>query len=387
MEVDFLQEATTLKQSANNLELAISELQDRMISHEFSLRGRNAIIPATLSTADDIAVAFHIAVNSPVIDWPLAEMVLERYLFLGTKGLDVNENIFVDNVIGVEVWNNDFFLNNLTRLLQGRDCWRVRKSVELLLKMVGNNCNLYVSYQVSNSLTSILLQPLRSLEDEEETKWAYLIAKNQDIVVDHGVLRLINGCLYSQKAKRTIAYDVLKMISVFINGDENNLNTKYNLRNCAHVLDIPASAKILKEVKGDENVITICLDVAYRLVMSYEVELDNGCGISEALIGIMETYPSEMNKIQKVLQILFHASNDADYTYDLLYKDLLLKALVVVFNSTLNDYEYLHRLVANLCEYDEDVFEKFCELGISRESSFFCRCYDYDFVDDNVDEL
>jgi hypothetical protein len=101
MEVDFFQEATTLKQSANNLELAISELQDRMISHEFSLRGRNAIIPSTLSTADDIAVAFHIAVNSPVIDWPLAEMVLERYLFLGTKGLDVNENIFVDNVIGV----------------------------------------------------------------------------------------------------------------------------------------------------------------------------------------------------------------------------------------------------------------------------------------------
>jgi hypothetical protein len=43
---------------------------------------RNAIIPTTLSTADDVSVALHIAVSGPKINWYSAELVLERFLFL-----------------------------------------------------------------------------------------------------------------------------------------------------------------------------------------------------------------------------------------------------------------------------------------------------------------
>jgi hypothetical protein len=175
IEASALHEATALKKSARNLKLAISEMQDRMTSLEISLSG-NAKIPATLSTANDIAVAFHIAVNGPLIDWPLAETVLERYSFLGTKGLNVNENMFVDSAFGEDVWNYNNFECNVAILLQGEDYWRVRKSVELLMKMVGNKCNLLVSVEIFSSLASILLQ--EDQVEEEELKWVYLIAKN-----------------------------------------------------------------------------------------------------------------------------------------------------------------------------------------------------------------
>jgi hypothetical protein len=54
-------EATALKQSAYNCELAISDFEERMTSLQVVL-SRKAIVPAILSTADDISVAFHIAV-------------------------------------------------------------------------------------------------------------------------------------------------------------------------------------------------------------------------------------------------------------------------------------------------------------------------------------
>lgn len=57
-----LEEATALKQSVRNQKLAISEIQERMASLEVSIN-TDAVIPATLSTAFDVSVAFHIAVN------------------------------------------------------------------------------------------------------------------------------------------------------------------------------------------------------------------------------------------------------------------------------------------------------------------------------------
>jgi vacuolar-type H+-ATPase subunit I/STV1 len=65
-----------LKRSAGNLEAALSEVQEMMFSLEAVLRKRKAIVPLILSNPDDISVAFHIAVNSPVINWHFAETVL-----------------------------------------------------------------------------------------------------------------------------------------------------------------------------------------------------------------------------------------------------------------------------------------------------------------------
>lgn len=87
-------ETNVLAGSFLNLEVAIYEIQERMKSLEVSLSG-NAIIPDTLSTVNDISIAFYIAVNSPIIDWSLAETALERCFILGNEDIeksDMNEN-------------------------------------------------------------------------------------------------------------------------------------------------------------------------------------------------------------------------------------------------------------------------------------------------------
>jgi hypothetical protein len=80
---------------------------------------KSVIIPSTLSTADDISTAFHIAVNGlettlscPDIGWSFAEAVLERFSFLWTKeletvGYNVNKSAFRK-----AVWQNDNFGSN-----------------------------------------------------------------------------------------------------------------------------------------------------------------------------------------------------------------------------------------------------------------------------------
>jgi hypothetical protein len=180
VEADVHHEAIALVESSNKFEVAICEIQERMTSLEDSL-SRNAIIPDTLSTADDISVAFHIAVNGPVIDWPFAENVLERCLLLGAEELDANERClslgieeFLHFSFGEEIWCCNYFENNITRLQRGGDCWRVRKSLELLLVMVEDQYKLSVSVETFNSLASILLQPLRSSLEDEEMVWAFI---------------------------------------------------------------------------------------------------------------------------------------------------------------------------------------------------------------------
>jgi hypothetical protein len=186
-----LLEAAALRQSVHtlecNLEVAVSEIQKRMTSLEVIL-SRNVIIPPTLSTADDVSVAFHIAVNGPVIDWSFAEIVLERYLFLKIEDYSGFHEIGVNGFVET-VWHNNDFESNMIKLLEGGDCWRVRKSLESLSEIVGNaSNNLSVSSEMFKSLVSILLQPIRSSAEGEMLEWVYLIAKNQTKAVDHGIL-------------------------------------------------------------------------------------------------------------------------------------------------------------------------------------------------------
>jgi hypothetical protein len=163
---------------------------------------KSALIPSILSTADDISTAFHIAVNGPEttlscpdIGWSFAEAVLERFSFLWTKELETVGDNVNKSTFGKAVWQNNFG-SNMVKLLNGGDCWRLRKSLELLVEMVGDACDLPVSVEIFESLAPILLQP------DEDVEWAYLIAKNQKIAVDHGTLRLINSFLYSRKEKK-----------------------------------------------------------------------------------------------------------------------------------------------------------------------------------------
>jgi hypothetical protein len=91
-----------LIRSTLNINFAMNEIQERVASLE-EILCRKAVIPDILSTSDDISVAFHIAVTGPEINWPFAEMVLERFAILWIEELrtidnDVENSIFRQNV-------------------------------------------------------------------------------------------------------------------------------------------------------------------------------------------------------------------------------------------------------------------------------------------------
>jgi hypothetical protein len=291
---------------------------------------KRAIIPPILSTADDISTAFHIAVNGPEttlscpdIGWSFAEAVLERFSFLWTKELEKVGNDVTKSTFGKAVWRTNNFDSNMVKLLNGGDCWRLRKSLELLVKMVGDPCDLPVSVEIFESLASILLQP------DEDVEWAYLIAKNQKIAVDHGVLRLINSFLYSRKEKRKIFCNVLEIIKGFANDEVGSSDNTTNF--CLSEKVPEALIKILVEENGDD-VIEIGLEIVFISSLNYFGEFEN-------------------------ISILIDAG--------------LLEALVKIFNSPLKNKRFIHFIVGSLLSYDEHFIEEFHELGIPVGSSFF----------------
>lgn len=84
-----LQEASALRCAAQNIGLAISEIQERLILLETTLRN-NAMISSTLSVADlstptNISEALEMAVNGPERDWTFAVKIIERFLKLFTQ--------------------------------------------------------------------------------------------------------------------------------------------------------------------------------------------------------------------------------------------------------------------------------------------------------------
>lgn len=199
VEIDANYEATSLKQSAHNFELSISDIQERITSLEVVL-SRKVVIPATFSTANDISVAFHLAVNSTNINWPLAEMVLETFFSIG------------NSFTGQDVWGKNNFIGNVAKLLHGINCWQVRKSLGLITNLIKRSSDIAVGPEMFDALASILV----ALPDDEEMKWAYLIAKNQGWNIDRGILTLINAFIYSRNGNTTIRLNALEIIHALI---------------------------------------------------------------------------------------------------------------------------------------------------------------------------
>jgi hypothetical protein len=222
-------EATALEQSVNKLQLGISEIQERMTTLKIALSSR-VVIPPILSTDNEISLAFLIAVKGPKIDWAFAESILERYLFLATENLDTYDDSDLDidkdadsfdsNFCGY-VWNDNDFDGNIVTLLNGGDCWRVSKSLELLADIANDESDLTVGIELFDALASIILQPLAELSDfeGEETNWVYLIHKNQVKTIDHGILRWINSFLYSRKEKCAIVVNAVRLIHTLFNDE------------------------------------------------------------------------------------------------------------------------------------------------------------------------
>jgi hypothetical protein len=216
-----LEAVNKLKRSADKLEAALSEVQEMMDSLEAVLRKSKAIVPPILSTPDDITVAFHMAVNSPVINWNFAEMVLERHLFLWTEESTTvgdRKSYFRENV-----WQMNGFERNMVRLLGGGDRWRLRKTLEVLSKLIDNDrdCDVKVNDKFFNSLASIILQPDQSSPLTGESKWTYLITNDQNKPIDRGISRLINSFLYSKRGNTNIVFNLLNLMSALVLRDSS----------------------------------------------------------------------------------------------------------------------------------------------------------------------
>jgi hypothetical protein len=373
-----------LLQSTFNLEIARNEIVERMASLE-ELLSRKAVIPDILSTSDDISVAFHIAVNGPEIDWPFAEMVLERFSILWIEELRTVDND-EDSVFRQNVWCDNNFDSNMVRLLQGGNCWRVSKSLELILKIVDDEMgsDILISAELFDALASIILIPVRADLLNEELQWAYLIAKNQKTAVDHGVSRLINSYLHSWKGKSRIDSNVMNILSALVSG-ENSPEM-----NCIHFSSAPNIPKalvlMLSEEKGNTDIIEICLQLGYRLVTVEPLGVNESlsdygldvrvvrsnfikCGICEVIFPVMQHYITEQWKIENALYIIHSIINRKSFISRFVSAGLL-HTLVPVFYAghTTGGFP---GLVRTICEYEPGFIRRFHDLGIPEGSSFF----------------
>jgi hypothetical protein len=311
-------EAAALNESVHKLDVAMSEIQERIASLE-SVLNRKATIPASLSqlsNAGDISGVFHIAVNGPVIDWPLAEAVLEIFLDLWIEELEgqheQNQGLF-----GKYVWRNNDFCSNLAKLLRGGDCWKVRKSLELIRNTVWDACDFTGNAEMFNSLASIILQPRQFSEVDNEMRWVFLIEKNQEKPINKDITRLINSFLYSREGKNTIVTYVLNIIYGFICDEGDEGSDDENIDIITDETDIPnALVNILLMEIRNTDVIGDCLDVVYNLVkfegtnsrenVCRRIETSQSNGIWKALFTIIEIYINDENKIANVVSIIFY---------------------------------------------------------------------------------
>jgi hypothetical protein len=372
-------EATAMRLSAHNIiDLAMSEIEERITSLEVILN-RKAVIPTVLSTANDVSVAFHIAVNNSEIDWPFAEFVLERFSFLWTKEKAMIHNKVEDSVFRQDVWYNNNFDDNMVKLLQEGDCWRVRKSLNLIDEIVDDADDLTVSVDIFNSLACILLQPMQSPEEYEERKWVHLIVKNQDKPINQDTSRLIDSFLFSEEGKVRISCNVLKIITTFINDntehDEDFQGGRSNEDNFIHASIIPkALVEILSEKKGNtSHVIETCLQLLsfldYYNWDSIYIDLLVDFGICRALIALIEYYPHLDFRVRYVIDVMISISARGNNIVCFTTPELFV-ALVEVFNSPFH-YENLPIFVKRLLAVHDDARKCFMSLGIPEGSSFF----------------
>jgi hypothetical protein len=306
-------------------------------------------------------------VNGPEIDWPFAEMVLERFLFLWNE-----EKAIADSEFRQAVWYGNNFDSNIVILLRGGDCWRVRKSLELIQKIVEGAHNITVYGDFFDSLASILLQPIRSSKEDEERKLVYLIATNQDRSLDFGVSRLIHSFLYSRKGKTDIAFSILKIISAFVCQEDSDGTNEDNLETAADITN--ALIKTLIEEKN-ADVIWMSLELlstkydddSYHSIFDPFIER----GICEVLMCIMKTYPSDRNKIFLVIETIVYIIEKDSVHIDTFVSLGILNSLVKVFNKSPDQYECLRVIVDLVCTYNRNYISSFCALGVPRDSKFF----------------
>jgi hypothetical protein len=383
-------EATALKHATHKLDLIMSEIQERMKVLETLLR-KSVVIPPALSTADDISVAFHLAVNGPEINWPFAEEVLQIFVSHSIERFvsefEINDTDLEFYIFKESVWKDNEFDDNMVKLLNGGDCWRLRKSLKLLSALVDpeiGNCDFKVSIEIFNSLASVILHPTRSSLKDDEIKWVHLISKNQEKAIDQDITRLINSFLYSRNEITAITSTAQRIIYLLINDKGSPEVNEFNFRESRKIPIV--LVKILEEERRNPDFIEICLLLSYMLIsqgyyassLSYDVRLRISdfiqCGICEALLPLIDIYISDADKINEILYTIL-CIIQVPSSIPRLITAGLLKALVQIFECERNSWDISHSLsgiIKKLCVWNKkQIVSQFRMLGIRKRSGFY----------------
>jgi hypothetical protein len=144
--------------------------------------------------------------------------------------LELSSKIDKINVFPEEIWT-DTFLDSIVKLLRGGYGREIYQSLQLLESLTRNESELKCSSELFSTLSLILLQRNTLTVENEQRNWAYLILKNGEQKVDHGISRLINSFLYSSRKQTilTISLNALRIIRNFIgvtDGCEEDLKVK-----------------------------------------------------------------------------------------------------------------------------------------------------------------
>jgi hypothetical protein len=227
---------------------------------------------------------------------------------------------------------------------------------------------------------------------EDERNFAYLIAKNQEREIDHGLLRTINGFVCSVEEKNTLTCRLLQIMQYLSEEGASDVNT-LNILNAPNVSKV--LIKILTEEKKNKEIIIRCHDLIHQMITNnfeeyvtrdYQQSVEIAqkkflkYEIIEALMSSVEPFLSIYGNSLiggNVLDIFSYLAEDYN-NIPRLKTAGLLKVLIQVFNSPHYEQEYFryvvrsHKtIIGKLCAFDMNIPQQFHELGIPEESSFF----------------
>lgn len=263
----------------------------------------------------------------------------------------------------------------MVKFLDGGDCWRLRKSLKLIMALVDPGISYYdfkVSVEIFNSLASIILQPTRLLLRDDEIKWIYLIAKNQEKEIDQDTIRLINSFLYSRKGVTAITETVQRIIYLNINDKASPEVNGFNFRKSTYIPK--ALVKILIEEKGNPEAVQICLLLSYMLVskgfcvkylsLDARLQICNfiQCGICEALLPFVDIYVSDSSKMEEVVCTILCITMVPSSIPRLLTAGLL-KALVNIRFKCKGLSDDFNEVIIRLLAYDKKILQQLLALG------------------------
>jgi hypothetical protein len=394
-EIDTRQEAIALRQAAQNLELAMSEIHTSMARIENSLKN-NAMISsslsiADLSTPDDISQALQNAVNGPGRDWIFAAKIVERFTscyWALIESEDDDDSDGDDDELEPEeflqaVWASYNFQRNLARLFCSGNVSIVNKLLESFDHINPFSSEVPLSAKIFDSLASILITV-------DDRKWIYLIAKNQEKEIDHGISRLINSYLCTQKDKDVVICNALKLMWSYTDEHfvksrclyESNSGNMININILAAPNMFKALVKIISEERMNDTIMEYCLHFLSSLLSYNSIEQPGTTeaslqivrvdlvrfGICELLIPLL----GGSRYVIKALTITHFISKCPEYIPRFITMGLLPILVQIFHTPKYSNHNSYDKIIKDLCNYDSNIGERFHELGVPKKSKKRC---------------